>query len=113
MVKAFLSLTLYSTRMVGRAKSAAKKQSEKSEEKVGLQRIAVIRYREELQKPVQERRGARKICEEVEIEHQNATGRYVHLNHGTIIHHADGGKPLREFNAEKRWLSDEEEQTIL
>ena len=112
MVKAFLfTLSLYS--MVGRAKSEAKKQSEKSEEKAELQRIAVARYHEELQKPVGERRGARKICEEVEIEHQNDTGKYVHLNHCTIIHHADGRKPLCEFNAEKCWLSNEEEHTIL
>lgn len=99
--------------MVGRAKSVAKKQQEASEEKAELQKIAVERYRAELEKPVKERKGARRICEEVEIEHKVQTKRSIHLNHTTIIRHADGGKPLREFNAEKRWLSDEEEEMVL
>lgn len=99
--------------MVGRAKSVAKKQQEASEEKAEWQRIAVERYRAELEKLVKERKGARRICEEVEIEHKVQTRRSIHLNHATIIRHADGGKPLREFNAEKRWLSDEEEEMVL
>lgn len=99
--------------MVGRAKSVAKKLQEASEEKAELQKIAVERYRAELKKPANERKGARKVCEEVEVEHRVKTKRTVHLNHATIIRHADGGKPLREFNAEKRWLSDEEEETVL
>ena len=50
--------------MVGRAKSVAKKQQLEvaSDEKVG---IVVERYRADFEKPVKERKGARRICEEV------------------------------------------------
>ena len=58
-------------------------------------------------------RGARKICEEVEIEYKNRTGKLIQLNHPTIIQHANGGKPIAEFNAEKCLLSKEEEEIIL
>ncbi|KIL57454.1 hypothetical protein M378DRAFT_16238 [Amanita muscaria Koide BX008] len=99
--------------MVGRAKSTAKKQHEESDEKAELQRVAVNRYCAELEKPAEDRRGARRICEEVEIEHKNETGRYTHLNHATIIRHANGGKLLCKFNAEKCWLSGEEEEEVV
>ena len=90
--------------MVEGAKSIAKKQQEK---------VAVERYRAELEKPVNERKGARRICEEVEVEHKVQTKRSIHLNHTAIIQHADSGKPLCEFNAEKCWLSNEEEEMVL
>jgi hypothetical protein len=77
-----------------------------------LQRVAVSRYRQELEKK-DGKRGARKICEEVEIEYKNETGKSISLNHATIIRHANGGKPMAEFNAEKCLLSKEEEKTIL
>jgi hypothetical protein len=53
--------------MVGRAKFEARKQKETSEEKTELQKIAVERYHAEFLKPSSERKGARKICEEVTI----------------------------------------------
>ena len=99
--------------MVGRAKSEAKKEQEGAEEKAELQRIAVECYRQELQKGDGKIRGARNICEEVEIEHKNKTGHYIHLNHATIIRHANGGKPMAEFNAKKCLLLKEEEEVIL
>ena len=71
--------------MVGRAKPEAKKRHEASEEKTNLQKIAVEKYRAELSKPSCERKGARRICEEVTIEHKNQTGRLIDLNHATII----------------------------
>jgi hypothetical protein len=99
--------------MVGRAKSDARKQQESSEEKTKLQKTAVERYRAELLKPSSERKGARKICEEVTIEHKNETSKLINLNHATIIRHANGERTIQEFNAEKRWLSEEEENIIL
>ena len=99
--------------MVGKAKSKAAKEHEYAEEKATLQRIAVEGYRQELQKQDGKIKGARKICEEVEIEHKNTTGRYIPLSHATILRHANGGKPMSEFNAEKRLLSKEEEEVIL
>ena len=99
--------------MVGRSKPEAKKQQEASNEKAEVQKIAVERYRTELLKPINDRKGARKICEEVTIEHKNLTGRLIHLNHATVIRHVDGGRTMQEFNAEKRWLSTEEEKVVL
>ena len=99
--------------MVGQAKSEAKKEQEGAEEKAELQRIAVERYRQELQKGDGKIRGARNICEEVEIKHKNKTGHYIHLNHATIIRHANGGKPMAEFNAKKHLILKEEEEVIL
>ena len=99
--------------MVGRAKSSAKKEREWAEEKAELQRIAVARYRQELEEDDGKKRGARKICEEVEIEYKNKTGKSISLNHATIIRHANGGKPIAEFNSEKRLLSKEEEEIVL
>lgn len=71
--------------MVGQAKPQAKKQQEASNEKAELQKIAVERYCTELSKLVNDRKGARKFCEEVAIEYKNLTGRLIHLNHTTII----------------------------
>ena len=71
--------------MVRRAKSDAKKECELAEEKAELQRVAVDRYCQELQKKEGKIRGARKICEEVEIEYKNRTGKSIQLNHATII----------------------------
>ena len=99
--------------MVGRAKSEAKKEQEGADEKTELQRIAVERYHQELQKGDGKIRGARNICEGVEIEHKNKTGHYIHLNHTTIIRHANGGKPMAEFNTKKCLLLKEEEEVIL
>ena len=99
--------------MVGRASSKAKQEREASQAKIQLQEIAVERYLEEQKKPEKERRGARKICEEVEIEYKIQTGKSIPLNHSTIIRHANGGIPLHKFNAGKRLLSDEEEEVVL
>ena len=99
--------------MVRRAKSDAKKECKLAEEKAELQRVAVDHYRQELQKKEGKIRGARKICEEVEIEYKNRTRKSIQLNHATIIRHANGGKPIAEFNAEKCLLSEEEEEIIL
>ena len=62
------------------SKSVAKKQqTAASDEKVG---IAVEQYRAEFEKPVKERKGTRRICEEVEIEHsQIQTRKSILLNH--------------------------------
>lgn len=91
----------------------SEKQQEASNETAELWKIAVERYRTELSKPINDRKGARKICEEVAIEHKNLTGRLIHLNHATITRHAEGGKTMQEFNADKRWLFEEEEKVIL
>ena len=100
--------------MVGRAKSDAKKQQEASEEKAALQKVAVVHYHAELEKPAgQPREGAWRICKGVEVEHKQKTGRSIHLNHATIIWHANGGKPLQELNTEKCWLSNQEENMAL
>jgi hypothetical protein len=99
--------------MVGKAKSKATREREYAEEKAALQRIAVERYRQELQKKDGKIRGARKICEEVEIEHKNKTGNHIQLSHATVMRHANGGKPMAEFNAGKRLLSKDEEEVIL
>lgn len=99
--------------MVGKAKSKATKEHEYSEEKAALQKIAVERYRQELQKKDGKIKGARKICAEVEIEYKNKTGKYIPLSHATITRHANGGKPMAEFNAEKCLLSKDEEEVIL
>jgi hypothetical protein len=99
--------------MVRHAQSQAKKQHDASQEKAKLEEIAVQRYAEELEKPKKERRGARKICEEVMIEYENKTGKSIHLNHSTIIRHAKGGISIQKFNAGKKLLSDEEEEVIL
>lgn len=99
--------------MVGKSKSEAKKEREWAEEKAELQRVAVTRYRKELEEKDGKKRGARKICEEVEIEYKNRTGKSISLNHATIIRHANGGKPIADFNAEKCLLSKEEEKIVL
>ena len=99
--------------MVGKSKSKATREHEYSKEKAALQRIAVEHYCQELQKQDGKVKGARKICEEVEIEHKNKTGKYIPLGHATIIQHANGGKPMAEFNAEKHFLSKDEEKVIL
>ena len=81
--------------MVRRAKSVAKKQQEASEEKAKLQKVAVERYHAELEKPVNERKGARRICEEVEVEHKVQTKRSIHLNHMTVAHFIVGQSASR------------------
>jgi hypothetical protein len=90
--------------MVRHAQSQAKKQHDASQEKAKLEEIAVQRYAEELEKPKKERRGARKICEEVMIEYENKTGKSIHLNHSTIIRHTKGGISIQEFNAGKSFF---------
>jgi hypothetical protein len=77
--------------MVGRAKSEAKKERERAEEKAELQKVAVARYCQELKEKDGKKKGARKICEEVQIEYKNKTGKSISLNHATIIRHANGG----------------------
>jgi hypothetical protein len=100
--------------MVGRSKPISVRDAEASREKAALQKIAVERYQAELAKPIlKDRRGVRKVCEEVEAEHKAKTGRNVKLNHNTINNHANGGRSIQEFNLEKRWLTPEEEETVL
>ena len=47
------------------------------------------------------------------MEYKQQTGKNISLNHSTVIRHANGGKPLNEFNAEKRFLSSKEEEMVL
>src|ERR1700734_3960349 len=44
------------------------------------------------------------VCREIESEHKRATGREVHLDHGTLNRLYKGGQRLMDFNASKCWL---------
>lgn len=93
-----------------RANSKTKEKRLKSELQEEWLKIAVDRYLTE--KDTGNGIGARKICQEVSEECFEVTGKRVTLSKSTVMRRAKGGRSIRDFNAEKRWLSEAEEQIV-
>jgi hypothetical protein len=106
-------LTLKS--MPGRAKSAEKKAQICCEEEDLLMERAVAMYHAEQAKEVAQtkRKSLRAVCREMESGHMKATGREVHLDHGTLNRLYKGGQRLTDFNASKSWLLEGEVEKII
>ncbi len=98
--------------MPGKAKSVTLKRREARARYDWLMTKALAAYRAELTKPEEDRLGARKICEQFSKQHLAATGEDIPLSRSTLMRLAAGGKTISKFNAEKRLLTDEEEETV-
>ncbi|KAF6757854.1 hypothetical protein DFP72DRAFT_808466 [Ephemerocybe angulata] len=59
--------------------------------------------------------GLRKVCDVIEAEYSQETNnkRNIKLSHATLGRHLNGGKTIRESNAEKEWLSADETQRLI
>lgn len=106
-------LILLSSAMPGRPKSESKKSQIKQDKKKDLEQKAVQVYLEELEKPEEDRKGARVVCREVSNDHFHQTGEIIDLDHNTLRRHAKGGKTLAEFNEAKGHLKPEEVEKII
>ncbi|CAK5275007.1 unnamed protein product [Mycena citricolor] len=77
---------------------------------------ATQRYKDEQMRelgPDETRKGARKICEEIQEEHLVQYGMSISISHTTITRHAAGGEKLSDFNASKSWVLAKEEPIII
>lgn len=100
--------------MVGKPHSVALKKQLTRQEHDGIMADAVQLYKQELQKPLIDRRkGLRVICQEVSDAHFERKKRRIHLSHHTLNRLANGGVSISEHNAKKHWLTGEEENVIV
>ena len=100
--------------MVGRALSKTKKQQLSRIAHDELMSCAVDFYCSELAKPRGERRkGARKICKDLEALHLRETGVLVKLSFSTLMRLATGGRTKALSNADCSWLSLEETLVVI
>ena len=105
-------LTLKS--MPGRAKSAEKKaQICREEEDQAMERAVAMYHAEQAKVAPAKKKSLRIVCREIESEHKRATGREVHLDHGTLNRLYKGGQRLTDFNASKSWLLEGEVEKII
>ncbi|KAJ3552388.1 hypothetical protein NM688_g4174 [Phlebia brevispora] len=99
--------------MPGKAQPQSIKVREARARRNKLMAEAVKAYRAELEKPEDQCRGARTICQLFMDKHKAETGEVLPLDHTTLMHLAAGCKSISEFNAQKRLLNEEEENTIV
>ena len=97
--------------MVGKAQDKEHKWHIECEEVDEVTARAVNLYLSTQQAQGDEKKmGYQKVCEKVEEDYWKETRQMVKLNHNTLANHIKGGKSLSEFNAEKSWLTKEEEE---
>ena len=75
--------------------------------------IAADRYNAERQSNNRCKKGVRKICQDVQGECFVKTKRTVKLAPNTVLERAKGRKSIRDFNAEKRWMEEGEEDAVV
>ena len=59
------------------------------------------------------KKSLRKICQETEAEAQKETGLPVKVRSSTVDDRAKGKQSIQQFNAQKRWLVEEEEERVI
>jgi hypothetical protein len=100
--------------MVGRPKSDVKKLQIIRNTHDALMSRAVAAYRVELAKPEgSKRRGARIICKDFETLYTQETGKDLKLSYSTLTRLASGGKSKAVSNADRAWLTKEEEKVVV
>lgn len=99
--------------MPGKAQPQSIKVREARARRNKLMAEAVKAYRAELEKPEDQRRGARTICQLFMDKHKAETGEVLSLDRTTLMRLAAGCKSISEFNAQKQLLNEEEEDTIV
>lgn len=102
--------------MVGRAKSDTKKVQISRSHHDKWMAIALDRYHEERARilaPKERRKGVRQICQTVQQEHTDATGRSIHLSSSTLNRLVNGNLTKSASNAAKSWLLEEEVETVI
>lgn len=100
--------------MVGHAKSETKKQQNACETEDELMARAVIAYRIKLKKtPSQQPKGARTICSDFKDLCRLETGITIKLSHTTLIHLTKGGWTCTQANADRTWVTREEEKVVI
>ena len=73
---------------------------------------AVAEYQAE-QAKTGKKQGLHAVCFDIQKQYLQETGKVISLNHKTLNNLAKGGRSISEFNAEKRWLLDAEEENII
>src|SRR5438046_2886890 len=105
---------IISPAMVGRSKSETKKTQISREVKDRLMACATAVYKSELKRPFGEKKkGLRKVCMEIEAEHNRETGQHVKLDPMTLQRHAAGGRTKSQSNADKGWLKGNEADLVI
>lgn len=102
--------------MPRKALPATKKAQLISEAKAELYDRAVTRYQEEQAKLGPDSKpGLRTVCTAMEEEYvmENPTHDRIHLCHNTLSNLLKGGISISQFNEQKRWLVQEEEEEII
>lgn len=102
--------------MVGRAKSTVEKHLAAKRFHDAWMARAIEAYRLEKKKKYSKsspRRGLRYICTELQDICFVETGNHVKLCHMTLKRLVDGGKTRQQINAERRWLSEGEEDIVI
>ncbi|KAJ7612437.1 hypothetical protein DFH06DRAFT_936683, partial [Mycena polygramma] len=77
---------------------------------------AVDRYHEEQARilaPKERRKGVRQICQMVEQEYKDETGKSISLSRSTVNRLVNGGATQSASNAAKSWLLEEEVETVI
>ena len=100
--------------MPGRAKSDVEKHLAAKRIHDAWMAQAVTAYHKEQKKtPKKSRRGLRTICKEFEDLYFSQTGKTIKLCHMTLKRLAEGGKTREKANANRRWLTDSEEDVVI
>jgi hypothetical protein len=100
--------------MPGRAKSEVEKHLAAKRIHDAWMARAVTAYHEEQKKrSVKSRRGLRAICKDFEVLYFSETGKILKLCHMTLKRLAAGGMTREKANANRRWLTDGEEDIVI
>lgn len=100
--------------MPGRAKSEVEKHLAAKRIHDAWMARAVTAYHEEQKKrSVKSRRGLRAICKDFEVLYFSETGKILKLCHMTLKRLAAGGMTREKANANRRWLTDGEEDVVI
>ncbi|KAJ7856287.1 hypothetical protein B0H13DRAFT_1641553, partial [Mycena leptocephala] len=98
--------------MVGRAKSDTKKVQVSRSHRDEWMAIALDRYHEERAR-IEHRKGVRQICQTVQQEYTDATGRSIRLSSSTLNRLVNGNPTKSASNAAKSWVLEEEVETVI
>ncbi|KZP16683.1 hypothetical protein FIBSPDRAFT_674880, partial [Athelia psychrophila] len=74
---------------------------------------AIAAYREELLEPEGKRKGAQTVARDFVAQFRLSTGLDIKLDHNLLIRGAKGGQTRAQVNAERSWLTDEEQGIII
>jgi Tc5 transposase DNA-binding domain len=114
--KGQIMLIVYFLRfMVGRAQSQCKQQRDHSKLKDKWMDKAIEWYqadRSNSEHSTKKPRTLRDCCREAEDQCYQETKKTIKLSKSTLLRRIDGGRSIREFNAEKQWLSGAEEKIV-